>query len=86
MLNLFQSNQMTELASAFCDRNDVGATDNTDPFNPTTVIVQSFGLGQWLKLQLAERDGIAANIDCKLPAAFLWQLYQCLMQIGRAHV
>lgn len=79
MLNLFQSNQMAELASAFCDRNDVGATDNPDPFSPTTVIVQSFGLGQWLKLQLAERSGIAANIDGKLPATFLWQLYQCLM-------
>jgi len=76
MLNLFQSNQMTELAGAFCDRNDTG---HPDPFAPTTLIVQSFGLGQWLKLQLAERQGIAANIDCILPAAFLWQLYQSLM-------
>ncbi len=76
MLNLFQSNQMTALAGAFCDRND---TVSADPFVPMTVIVQSFGLGQWLKLQLAEHHGIAANIDCKLPATFLWQLYQCLM-------
>lgn len=76
MLNLFQSNQMRELAGAFCDRNDTG---HPDPFAPTTVVVQSFGLGQWLKLQLAERQGIAANIDCILPAAFLWQLYQNLI-------
>ena len=76
MLNLFQSNQMTELASAICDRNETG---NRDPFEPMTVIVQSFGLGQWLKLQLAQRHGIAANVDCKLPATFLWELYQTLM-------
>ena len=75
MLNLFQSNQMTELASVFCSRNG-GARD---PVTPLTIIVQSFGLGQWLKLQMAEREGIAANIDDKLPAAFLWQLYQHLM-------
>ena len=75
MLNLFQSNRMTELASVFCSRNN----GILDPFVPLTVIVQSFGLGQWLKLQMAEREGIAANIDDKLPAAFLWQFYQHLM-------
>jgi len=75
MLNLFQSNQMTELADTFCNRN--GKFD--DPFEPLTVIVQSFGLGQWLKLQLAENQGISSNVDCVLPAAFLWRLYQAVL-------
>lgn len=79
MLNLYQSNQMSALANAFCER----AGDVNDPFLPTTVIVQSFGLGQWLKLQLAEHQGIAANIDCVLPATFLWRLYQSMVPEAR---
>ena len=75
MLNLFQSNQMTTLAGVFCERN----SRPDDPFIPMTTIVQSFGMGQWLKLQLAAQDGIAANVDCILPATFLWQLYRQLI-------
>ena len=75
MLNLFQSNQMSELARAFCARN----TLFNDPFEPLTVVVQSFGLGQWLKLQLSDYHGISSNVDCLLPATFLWKLYQSLI-------
>lgn len=72
MLHLFQSNEMSELARVFCERSS-GASD---PFKPLTVIVQSFGIGQWLKLETARHQGIAANIDCVLPAAFLWRMYR----------
>ncbi|MBT7880211.1 MAG: hypothetical protein HN738_19225, partial [Gammaproteobacteria bacterium] len=75
MLNLFQSNQMSELSRAFCARN----TLFHDPFEPLTVVVQSFGLGQWLKLQLSDYHGISSNVDCTLPATFLWRLYQSLI-------
>ncbi|MDG1232480.1 MAG: exodeoxyribonuclease V subunit gamma [Pseudomonadales bacterium] len=75
MLNLFQSNQMSELSRAFCARN----TLFNDPFEPLTVVVQSFGLGQWLKLQLSDYHGISCNVDCTLPATFLWKLYQTLI-------
>ena len=75
MLNLFQSNQMSELARAFCARNAVF----DDPFEPLTVVVQSFGMGQWLKLQLSDYHGISSNVDCILPATFLWKLYKTLI-------
>ena len=75
MLNLIQSNQMSELARAFCARN----TLFNDPFEPLTVVVQSFGLGQWLKLQLSDHHGISSNVNCILPATFLWKLYQSLI-------
>jgi len=75
MLNLFQSNQMTSLAAAFCERN----AELRDPFEPLTVIVQSIGLGQWLKLKLANHHGIASNVDAVLPATFLWRLYRELI-------
>ena len=75
MLTLYQSNQMSKLADVFCSRN-VGATD---PFEPLTLVVQNLGMGHWLKLQLAERHGISSNVNCVLPAAFLWRLYRSLI-------
>ena len=72
MLNLYQSNDMTVLAKLFCDQHQ----PKEDPFRPVAVIIQSHGMGQWLKLRAAEHHGIAANIECILPAAFLWRLYR----------
>ena len=76
MLQFFQSNNLSALANAFCERSQL---DDTDPFTPSTVIVQSVGTGQWLKLQLASRQGISANLDCVLPAHFIWGLYRSLL-------
>lgn len=75
MLNLFQSNRMAALANTFCRRMPA----QRDPLEPVPVIVQSAGMGQWLKLQLAGHHGIAANVDCILPAAWLWRLYKSLI-------
>ncbi len=66
---------MPVLARTFCER----VPDAADPFEPAQVIVQSFGIGQWLKLQLAEHHGIAANVDAVLPATYLWRLYKMLI-------
>jgi exodeoxyribonuclease V gamma subunit len=66
---------MKQLAANFCVNN----SNKTDPFETTTVITQSTGIGQWLKFQLAEQHGIASNINCILPATFLWRLYQTLI-------
>lgn len=73
MLHLFQSNDMHQLVDAFLARNHALAPD---PFEPLTVVVQSYGMGQWLKLRLAERAGISANVDTLLPANLVWRLYQ----------
>ena len=45
-------------------------------FDPDQILVQSPGMSQWLKIQIAEKLGIAANIDFPLPSSFIWQLYQ----------
>ncbi|SLM62884.1 MULTISPECIES: exodeoxyribonuclease V subunit gamma [Dickeya] len=53
------------------------------------ILVQSNGIGQWLKLALA-RDrqeggcGIAAALDIQLPARFFWQVYRSVL--GREQV
>ncbi len=75
MLRLIQSNHMHALAQLFCEQSQQSA----DPFIPTTAVVQSFGIGQWLKLQLANHRGISANLDCVLPANYIWRLYRELL-------
>lgn len=79
MIRLFQSNNMTPLVDAFVAAGDAAPLD---PFQPMTVVVQSFGMGQWLKLRLAEATGIAANVECVLPANLIWQLYRQLLPLG----
>ena len=67
---------MSALVNTFCQRQE---NQHRNPLQPTTVVVQSFGIGQWLKLRLAEQAGIAANIDCILPAELIWRLYRIFL-------
>ena len=67
---------MSLLVDAFCKKQ---RQQRHDPFKPTTVVVQSFGIGQWLKVKLAEQSGISANVECILPAELIWRFYQSLI-------
>jgi len=54
------------------------------PLENETLLVQSNGIGQWLKLALAADPddggaGIAAALDVTLPARFLWQSYRTVL-------
>ncbi|WP_043529718.1 exodeoxyribonuclease V subunit gamma [Litchfieldella xinjiangensis] len=57
------------------------------PLENEVILVQSNGIGQWMKLALAadESDdgsggsGIAAALDITLPARFLWQAYRAVL-------
>ncbi|WP_292959409.1 exodeoxyribonuclease V subunit gamma, partial [Neptuniibacter sp. UBA6509] len=46
-----------------------------DPFEAEQILVQSPGMAQWLKLELAASSGIAASLDFPLPASFLWRCF-----------
>lgn len=46
-----------------------------DPFQSEVVLVQSPGMAQWLKWQIAQKKGIASNIKFPMPASFIWQQY-----------
>ncbi|MCC5882075.1 MAG: exodeoxyribonuclease V subunit gamma [Halomonas sp.] len=61
------------------------------PLENETILVQSNGIGQWMKLALAadEADGgsgIAAALDVTLPARFLWQAYRAVLNHQEQHV
>ncbi|MDR5859938.1 exodeoxyribonuclease V subunit gamma [Halomonas eurihalina] len=53
------------------------------PLEDETILVQSNGISQWLKLALAADDpqgsGVAAALDVTLPARFLWQAYRSVL-------
>ncbi|MEX0872333.1 MAG: exodeoxyribonuclease V subunit gamma, partial [Aquisalimonadaceae bacterium] len=56
------------------------------PLENETILVQSNGIAQWLKLALAAdvREegggcGIAAALDVQLPARFLWRAYRAVL-------
>ncbi len=50
-----------------------------DPFQDETILVQSPGMAQWLKLEMAAGLGIAAGIQFPLPATFLWDSFSKLL-------
>jgi len=49
-------------------------TNALSPLATDSVLVPNMGLGRWLKMHIAERDGISTNIVTELPAPFFWQL------------
>ena len=63
MLTLVQSNDLNSLATRLCE--DIRSP--IDGFEPETILVQSLGVGQWLRQGIAERLGIAANLNLTLP-------------------
>lgn len=77
MLQVFQSNRLEVLVTLLAEQVKLPAGDNI--FAAETVMVHSPGMSQWLKLKLAEHNGIAANIDFPLPSSFIWRLYQKLL-------
>lgn len=50
-----------------------------DPLDTETVLVQSNGIAQWLKINLAQQVGIAAMLQATLPARLQWQLYRAVL-------
>jgi exodeoxyribonuclease V gamma subunit len=76
MLYLIQSNKMECLAESLISCLQETAGQGISVFDSDQILVQSPGMSQWLKIQIAENLGIAANIDFPLPSSFIWQLYQ----------
>lgn len=73
MFTLYHSNQLDVLKALLVEL--VRRDPLTDPFEREQILVQSPGMAQWLKLELASAFGIAANIDFPLPASFIWQMF-----------
>ncbi len=49
------------------------------PLQPETIVVQSQGMARWLKLELAQRNGIWANCHFPFPNAFCQQVFEAVV-------
>ncbi len=77
MLQIYHSHSLTNLKDLLVlliEREPLA-----DPFQDETILVQSPGMAQWLKLELAAGLGIAAGVQFPLPATFLWQSFAALL-------
>lgn len=77
MLRVYHSHSLTNLKDLLVlliERDPL-----TDPFLEETILVQSPGMAQWLKLELAEGLGIASAVRFPLPATFLWESFVHLL-------
>jgi len=72
MFRLYHSNDLDVLKELLVHQMTQG---DSDPFIPEQILVQSQGMAHWLKLQVAESLGIAANIEFPLPSSFVWKVY-----------
>ncbi|TBU91189.1 exodeoxyribonuclease V subunit gamma [Phytopseudomonas dryadis] len=50
-----------------------------EPFDPLRVVVPSQGIGRWLTLELARKQGIAMQLEVQLPAKFVWDLSRLVL-------
>ena len=60
------------------------ANNPLGPLEPETLLVQSNGMAEWLKMALATQHGICAATRVELPARFIWRAYRAVL--GRTAV
>jgi exodeoxyribonuclease V gamma subunit len=75
-LLILHGNQMELLRAAVFDwlrRHPLG------PLEQETILVQSNGVAEWLKIALAEELKVCAATQVALPARFLWQAYRSML-------
>ncbi|MDB1123167.1 exodeoxyribonuclease V subunit gamma [Vibrio algarum] len=73
MFTVYHSNQIDVLKSLLAEL--IRANPLENPFDKEQILVQSPGMSQWLKIELAKELGVAANIDFPLPATFIWNMF-----------
>ena len=71
MLSLYHANDLESLGALAAQ---LLAQPQRDPLAPVQVVVPSQGMGRWLTLELARRQGIVMQLEVQLPASFIWQL------------
>ncbi|MES2298481.1 MAG: exodeoxyribonuclease V subunit gamma [Pseudomonadota bacterium] len=75
-LLILHGNQMEQLRAAvfgWLRQHPLG------PLETETILVQSNGVAEWLKVALAEDAGVCAATRVALPARFLWEAYRAML-------
>jgi exodeoxyribonuclease V gamma subunit len=71
MFYLYQSNKIEALLAQLVR---LLLQQECSPLTSQTVVVENPGLAHWLKMQMAQSLGIAANIEFPMPSRFFWQV------------
>lgn len=71
-LKLISSNRVESLQGSLSDC--LALEPLPDPFTAEIIIVPGMAMARWVNLQLARSLGVAANIDYRLPADWVWHL------------
>ena len=77
MLHVSQSQRIEQLIDAaqyFFDQTPLAV------FEPRQLLVPSHGIGVWLQLRLADRQGICAQIDTDFIGSYQWKLYSKVLR------
>lgn len=77
MFRLYHSNKLDVLKSILA--HIIRQQPLANPFDSEQILVQSPGMAQWLKLELANEFDICANVTFPLPASFIWQTFVDLL-------
>ncbi|MBO9661605.1 exodeoxyribonuclease V subunit gamma [Dokdonella sp.] len=72
MFHLHYGNDLRGLARVLGER--IAVADVDALLTPEVVLVPHPGMRRWLEIELAEAQGIAANVDFRLPGEFVWQV------------
>ncbi len=72
MLRLHYSNRLEELLPALAD--ELESSQRRDPLSRVTIVVPNRAVEEFLKLRLAERIGVAANLDFPFLRSYLARL------------
>ncbi len=73
MFNKYQSHSLTDLAHKL---SELTAAQDSNPMQPTWIVVQNNEVKEWLSLQVAEQNGISGNIKFIFPSEFIWMIYR----------
>src|SRR5687767_7611658 len=49
------------------------------PLEEEVLLVQSNGMAEWLKMELAAAHGVCAAVRIELPARFVWRAYRAVL-------
>ncbi|GJL83394.1 MAG: RecBCD enzyme subunit RecC [marine bacterium B5-7] len=78
MLKVHYSNHTERLAAQLAAL--VADSDTKRPiFEADVLVVNNAGMGRWLQLEIARRNGIAANVKAGFPAEFVWSILETVL-------
>jgi exodeoxyribonuclease V gamma subunit len=76
MLTFYYGTELEKLADRMF--RELGGNPPSNPLAEEIFVVQNHGIGQWLSLRMAEKEGIAANLAFEFPSERIWSLIRLL--------